>query len=150
MKALVAVSLLLFGSAALAQTQSPQAGLINPDRPGIADGSAVVGRGIFQIEAGLERDHDAGDRSIATPLLLRYGVNKAFEMRVEGNGYVHAKAGAASRRCRSVRSTTSSMLPRWGSSRAFFLRRGRARNARTPRPAISAWPPISTSARSGR
>jgi hypothetical protein len=94
MKALVAVSLLLFASAALAQTQAPQAGLINPDRPGIADGSAVVGRGIFQIEAGLERDHDAGDRSIATPLLLRYGVSESLEMRVEGNGYVHANGGS--------------------------------------------------------
>jgi outer membrane putative beta-barrel porin/alpha-amylase len=85
-----AIFLLLIGSAALAQTQVPQADLINPDRPGIADGSAVVGRGIFQIEAGLERDHDAGARSLATPLLLRYGISKEFEMRVEGNGYVHA------------------------------------------------------------
>lgn len=92
MKALPAVFLLLIGPAALAQ--APQADLMNPDRPGIADGSAVVGRGIFQIEAGLERDHDAGDRSIATPLLLRYGFNKSFEMRVEGNGYVHANGGS--------------------------------------------------------
>ncbi|HEX3579904.1 MAG TPA: transporter [Thermoanaerobaculia bacterium] len=91
---LLAVFLLLSGSAAYAQTQVPQADLINPDRPGIADGSAVVGRGIFQIEAGLERDHDAGSRSLATPLLLRYGINKDFEMRVEGNGYVHANDGS--------------------------------------------------------
>jgi len=94
MKMLAAVFLLLISSAALAQTPVPQADLINPDRPGIADGSAVVGRGIFQIETGLERDHDAGDRSIATPLLLRYGISKAFEMRVEGNGYVHANRGS--------------------------------------------------------
>jgi hypothetical protein len=86
MKVIAAVFLLLSGSAAFAQ----QADLINADRPGIADSSAVVGPGIFQIEAGLERDHDGADRSIATPLLLRYGISKEFEMRVEGNGYVHA------------------------------------------------------------
>ena len=86
MKVIAAVFLLL--SASTAYTQ--QDDLINPDRPGIADGSAVVGRGIFQIEAGLERDHDDGARSVATPLLLRFGLNKEFEMRVEGNGYVHA------------------------------------------------------------
>src|SRR5207248_2870348 len=87
---IAAAFLLLSASAALAQTQVQQDDLINPDRPGIADGSAVVGRGIFQIEAGLERDHDDGARSVATPLLLRFGLNKEFEMRVEGNGYIHA------------------------------------------------------------
>jgi hypothetical protein len=86
MKVIAAVVLLLAGPAAYAQ----QADLINADRPGIADSSAVVGRGIFQIEAGLERDHDPGQQSIATPLLFRYGVSKEFEMRVEGNGYIHA------------------------------------------------------------
>ena len=86
MKMLGAVFLFVFGSTAYGQ----DADLINADRPGIADSSAAVGRGIFQIEAGLERDHDPGQRSIATPLLLRYGITKEFEMRVEGNGYIHA------------------------------------------------------------
>jgi hypothetical protein len=66
------------------------ADLINPDRPGLADGSAVVGPGIFQLEAGLERDHSSDGRSVATPLLLRYGVSKTLELRVEGDGYIHA------------------------------------------------------------
>ncbi len=87
MKHVAAVFFLLVASAALAQ----DADLINPDRPGIADSSAVVGPGIFQIEAGLERDHDAGGgRPVATPLLLRYGISKTFELRVEGNGYINA------------------------------------------------------------
>ena len=86
MRHAAAVFLFLFASAAFAQ----DADLINPDRPGIADGSAVVGPGVFQLEAGLERDHGSDGRSIATPLLLRYGLSKAFEMRVEGNGYIHA------------------------------------------------------------
>jgi hypothetical protein len=94
MKVIAAVVLLLASWAAHAQTQVQQADLINPDRPGIADGSAVVGPGIFQIEAGLERDHDAGARSLATPLLLRYGISKEFEMRLEGNGYIHADDGS--------------------------------------------------------
>jgi hypothetical protein len=80
------VLLFLFASSAFAQ----DADLINPDRPGIADGSSVVGRGIFQLEFGLERDHDAGGRSIATPLLFRYGVSKDFEFRAEGNDYIRA------------------------------------------------------------
>jgi hypothetical protein len=86
MRHAAAVFLFLLASPAFAQG----ADLINPDRPGIADGSAVVGPGIFQLEAGLERDHGSDGRSIATPLLLRYGLSKAFEMRVEGNGYIHA------------------------------------------------------------
>ena len=86
MKHLTVLALLFVAASALAQ----DADLINPDRPGIADGSAVVGRGIFQLEAGLERDHGSDGQSLATPLLLRYGVSKALELRVEGNGYIHA------------------------------------------------------------
>ena len=80
-----ALFLFLIASAAFAQDD-----LINADRPGLADSSSVVGRGVFQIEAGLERDHGSDGRSLATPLLLRYGVSKSFEFRVEGDGYIHA------------------------------------------------------------
>ena len=86
MKQLAVVLLALVASAAFGQ----DADLINPDRPGIANGSAVVGRGIFQLEAGLERDHDAEGRSLATPFLLRYGLSKEWELRLEGDGYIHA------------------------------------------------------------
>src|ERR1700760_1618907 len=86
MKLLAFLSLLFAAVSAFAQ----DADLINPDRPGIADGSAVVGRGLFQIEAGLERDHGSDGRSLSTPLLFRYGVSKALELRVEGDGYIHA------------------------------------------------------------
>ena len=55
--------------------------LINPDRPGIADGSQTIARGTFQIEAGVNRDQ--GDDSF--PTLLRYGLSKNFEARVESN-----------------------------------------------------------------
>lgn len=61
--------------------------LINADRPGIADSSTTVGRGTFQAELGVERD-DMPDRSrvTTTPLLLRYGLSKNLELRVETDG----------------------------------------------------------------
>jgi len=74
--------LLLFLATALA-AQEP----INADRPGIADGSQSVGRGVFQTELGWERDHFADSREWSTPLLLRYGVSGPFELRVESQGY---------------------------------------------------------------
>ncbi|HLK14542.1 MAG TPA: transporter [Fimbriimonadaceae bacterium] len=59
--------------------------LINPDRPGIADGSTVVGRH-YQIETGYQQElHDGGHtRLIFIPTLLRFGVNSNWELRIEG------------------------------------------------------------------
>jgi len=87
-RALVALSL-AFALNAAAQSED----LINPDRPGIADGSQTVGRGRFQIEVGAERDDDEGARNLITPLLLRYGLTDRLELRVEGNGYQHLSVG---------------------------------------------------------
>lgn len=66
---------------------------INPDRPGIADGSNVVGAGRFQIEAGLQRElrNDGNDKTLFTPTLLRFGLSPDWELRIEGNGYVFTK-----------------------------------------------------------
>jgi hypothetical protein len=55
--------------------------LINPDRPGIADGSQTIGRGTFQLETGIDREQ--GDN--AFPSLLRYGLSKNFEARLESD-----------------------------------------------------------------
>lgn len=64
---------------------------INPDRPGIADGSATVGRHRFQIETGVQiefrRDGAEHDRTIFIPTLLRYGLADQWELRLEGNSY---------------------------------------------------------------
>jgi len=67
---------------------------INADRPGIADGSQSVGRGVFQIELGSERDHfvDGDVHALSTPLLLRYGLSAPIELRVESEGYGHVTA----------------------------------------------------------
>lgn len=87
--ALIAASLLL-APHPLAAADEP----INPDRPGIADGSEAVGRQRFQIEFGINRDHtsDSGvdERATSTPLLFRYGITDRLEARVESQGYQRA------------------------------------------------------------
>jgi len=65
---------------------------INPDRPGIADGSMVVGRGVFQIELGGQyENHDQGggghQRLLFTPALFRYGLDNRSELRIETLGF---------------------------------------------------------------
>jgi hypothetical protein len=76
------VILVLFAAAARAQSD-----VINADRPGIADGSATLHRGMFQIETGIERDDAGSERTLSTPTLLRYGVTDAVELRIEGAGF---------------------------------------------------------------
>lgn len=67
-----------------------EADLINPDRPGLADGSATVRQGSWQIELGLQSDELDDDRLLSTPLLLRFGVLENLELRVETDGYLSA------------------------------------------------------------
>jgi len=62
--------------------------LINADRPGIADSSVVVNPGTLQAELGVERD--VRPDLTTTPLLLRYGLTKEFELRLETAGWAHA------------------------------------------------------------
>jgi len=70
----------------------------NPDRPGIADGSTLVGPQKFQIETGIQTEqHKDGDnhtRLIYTPTLLRYGLDNRYEIRVETLGYQQARYSA--------------------------------------------------------
>ena len=65
--------------------------LINPDRPGIANGSQVIGPRRFQIEAGVQTYFLGGGSSTArllsVPTLLRFGLDKRYEIRVETIGY---------------------------------------------------------------
>jgi hypothetical protein len=70
--------------------------LIGADRPGLANASSTVGQGRFQVEAGAYWDHtsDGDARGFATPILLRYGVRDAFELRVESAGYQRTDSGA--------------------------------------------------------
>ena len=65
--------------------------LINPDRPGIANGSQVIGPRRFQIEAGVQTyflgGGNATARLLSVPTLLRFGLDKRYEIRVESLGY---------------------------------------------------------------
>ncbi len=64
---------------------------INPDRPGIADGSTVVGAGRFQIESGIQEEYrrvaSLNDYRLFVPTLLRVGLSERWEARVESNLY---------------------------------------------------------------
>jgi len=65
--------------------------LINADRPGIADGSMVIGAKRFQIETGIEAEyrHQQGSSShtLYFPTLLRLGISDRWEARIEGNTF---------------------------------------------------------------
>src|SRR5439155_23867923 len=61
--------------------------LIDADRPGIADGSHAVKAGQVQLELGLDREHHGNERTLSTPVLIRYGLTNRLEGRVEGEGF---------------------------------------------------------------
>lgn len=68
---------------------------INPDRPGIADGSKVLSAGQFQIETGIQKEYrrsdQVADQRLFFPTLFRIGLDKRFEVRVEGNTYTRQR-----------------------------------------------------------
>lgn len=78
-------------AAAQAQPADADDDYINADRPGIADGSNVVGPGRIQIEAGLQQEYRSSEgnrsRTLFLPTLVRVGLGKSFEFRVESNTY---------------------------------------------------------------
>ena len=76
---------------AQSQSADDDQDLINADRPGIADGSTVVGPKTFQIESGIQqefrRNGDVREHTFFAPTLLRFGINSQFEARIEGNTF---------------------------------------------------------------
>lgn len=88
-----------------ALAEPPSAPQFNPDRPGIANGSTLVGKDQFQIETGvqIEQHYDGATHLnlLYTPLLLRYGLSDHYELRVETMGLGQSRTttpGADSRR----------------------------------------------------
>lgn len=71
----------------------------NPDRPGIADGSFVVGGGKLQIEIGFQQEYHRGDgvkeRDSFLPSLFRYGLDDRWELRIESNTFSHTRVTGA-------------------------------------------------------
>jgi hypothetical protein len=84
-----ATAVLLSARDAAAQDQDQNQDLINPDRPGIADGSKVIAPGQFQLETGLQYERHDVD-FVFVPTLLRVGALTRLEFRVEGNTLTHA------------------------------------------------------------
>jgi hypothetical protein len=82
---IAAILTVLWTASGLAQEPD----LINADRPGIADGSTVVGPGTFQIESGVQaefrRHDDSREHTLFIPTLLRFGIDSHWEVRIEGN-----------------------------------------------------------------
>lgn len=82
-----------------APTQSAGDDTIQTDRPGIADGSTVIGPGRFQAEVGVQREYRSGarsdERTLYIPTLLRFGIDKRWEARIETNGYSRDRSFAA-------------------------------------------------------
>ena len=71
----------------LAAEQEP----IETDRPDISEASSVVGPGRFQLETGVQLDYQRGgrrdDKILTTPTLLRWGIDRRWEARLETDGY---------------------------------------------------------------
>jgi len=76
---------------AQSQSADDDQDLINADRPGIADGSTVVGPKTFQLESGIQqesrRSGNVREHTFFVPTLLRFGINSQFEARIEGNTF---------------------------------------------------------------
>jgi outer membrane putative beta-barrel porin/alpha-amylase len=70
--------------------------LINPDRPGIADGSTVVGARRVQLETGWQYEvldaQGQRARSTSIPSLFRVGLSRHLEARVEGDTFTRVSA----------------------------------------------------------
>jgi hypothetical protein len=83
-------------SIAAANTRAGDDDSIDPDRPGFAESSEVVGEGRVQLETSIQwerqRDDTEHSRTLSTPTLLRIGVNEALELRFETDGrtIIHA------------------------------------------------------------
>jgi hypothetical protein len=69
---------------------------IDADRPDFVDSSRVLGKGRWQLEGGyaMERDRADGvhERTGSTPLLVRAGLTRTLELRVETEGRMRYRA----------------------------------------------------------
>lgn len=65
---------------------------IQTDRPGLAESSNVVGKGVFQLETSYSVELDRHDgqkyRTSTTPTLIRIGIGENWEFRIETDGRI--------------------------------------------------------------
>ncbi|MCC2667771.1 MAG: hypothetical protein K0Q72_242 [Armatimonadetes bacterium] len=92
----IAAAAALLLTAALPATAEPEKEPLITDRPDITESSSVVGPGRFQIETGVLRDYRSNGRSdergLSTPTLLRLGLNRRWEARLETDGYSRVRS----------------------------------------------------------
>src|SRR5690349_10760629 len=85
---LAAIACVFYGSSARAQEQDQDS--IEADRPDFVESSKVVGKGRLQLETSMllerERSGEGRERTLSTPTLLRIGVSRELELRVETEG----------------------------------------------------------------
>jgi hypothetical protein len=96
-------------AAASAPNDTSTIGDIAPDRPGLGDGSGIVGRGVWQIETGWSFESAHQERAVlhelALPLaLFRIGVTDRFELRVGADGLLSDTSSSPGSRRLSGRS----------------------------------------------
>jgi Putative MetA-pathway of phenol degradation len=82
------IALVLAASLAHAASANDVLRPIDPDRPDVTNGTATVGRGVFQIETGVEYSRTSvggspTQQEFNVPLVLRIGVLERLEVRIE-------------------------------------------------------------------
>ena len=91
MKKLLIMMILALGSlSAMAQDEVE----FTADRPGASTGPSVVGKGVIQLEQGLQYDGDGGAGTFTfSNTLLRYGLFPNMELRLGGDGFLYSSDG---------------------------------------------------------
>ena len=91
--------LIILSSVSASAQRIEETDQINADRPGIADGSTVVGPKTFQSEAGIQQEfrRSGTDRehTFFVHTLLRYGIDSRWEVRLEGNTFTRVTTSDA-------------------------------------------------------
>src|SRR6476620_5207899 len=84
--------LLALALAALGHARAHAAEEITTDRPDVVESADIVPH--VQVETGLQQTLDKRDglqaRTLTTPTLLRVGVSRTLELRLESDGYTRA------------------------------------------------------------
>jgi hypothetical protein len=94
-------------------------GSIDTDGPDFVESSEVVGEARFQYEANVmsERDHRNSSRvtRTSTPILLKYGITDAVEIRLESEGYIRTTGDSGNTVIRSTGTGDTALGVKWHS-----------------------------------
>jgi hypothetical protein len=109
----LAVAATLVWPPAAAQAQSPAP--VNTDRPSFTSAPRVVGARVVQVETGLAVTRDAADEvttssTTAPNALIRLGIDRRFEFRLEMAGWVREDSGRPGTSARSSASDVAAAL----------------------------------------